>query len=119
MGQAVELAVGLRPGAAHRGAFGAVQDAKLDAGRVGDAPHQPVEGVDFTDEMALAKPADGGIAGHCADRREGQGDERGVRADARGGRRRLAAGMAAAHHDDVICCPASLSASRKGFLELI
>ncbi len=64
----VEFAVGLRPRAAHGRAFGPVQYAKLDAGLVRDASHEFVEGVDFAHEMAFAEPADGGIAGHCADR---------------------------------------------------
>ncbi len=97
----VEFSVGLRPWAAHGGAFRAVQNAKLNACFVRDAAHEPVEGVDFAHEMALAEAADGGIAGHCADHREGERDESGPCAHPRGRRRRLAAGMAAAHHDHV------------------
>ena len=97
----VELAVGLRPWAAHGGAFRAVKNAKLDSGFVRGASHKPVEGVDFAHEMALAEAADGGIAGHCANRGKGKGDESGACAHARRRRRRLAAGMAPAHHDHV------------------
>ena len=98
---AVELTVGLRPRTSHGRPLGAVQDAELNAGRVGDPSHEPVEGVDLAHEMALAEAADRGIAGHCADRREGMGDEGGLRAHAGGSRRRLAAGMTAADHDYV------------------
>ena len=97
----VELAVGLRSRAAHGRAFGAVQNAKLDAGLVRDPSHKPVEGIDFAHEMAFAEPADGGIAGHCADRGKGKRDERGLCAHPRGRRRGLAAGMAAADHDHI------------------
>ena len=97
----VELAVDLRPRAPHGGAFRAVQNAKLNSGLVRDLAHEPVEGVDFAHEMALAEAANCGVAGHDADCGEGQGDERGSCAHACGGRRRLAAGMAAAHHDHV------------------
>jgi len=53
--------------------------------------------------MTFAEPADGGIAGHLADRVAAMGGEERARAEARGGRRRLAACMAAADHDDVVC----------------
>ena len=100
-GLAVELAVGLCSRAAHGRAFGAVEDAELDAGLVRNPSHKPVERIDFADKMAFAKPADGRIAGHCADRCKGQRDEGGLCAHPRGRRRRLAAGMAAADHDHI------------------
>ena len=101
-GLAVELAVGLGAGALHRRAFAAVQHAELDAGLVGDPAHQPVQRVDLADEMALAEPADGRIAGHLADGGEAVGDQRRPRAKPRRGGSGLAAGMAAADDDDVV-----------------
>ena len=64
--------------------------------------HQAVEGVDLANQMPLAEPANGRIAGHFADGGEAVGDQRRARAHA--GRRRssLAAGMAAADHDHVV-----------------
>ena len=44
-------------------------------------------------------PPIAGIAGHRADRREGMGDQRGPRAEARRGGGRLGAGVAAADDD--------------------
>ncbi len=82
-GHGVKLAVGLGPGSADRGALAAVQNSELDAARVGDPAHQPVERVDFTDQMALAEPADRGIAGHGADGREAVGDQRRLGAHSR------------------------------------
>ena len=44
-----------------------VELAELNARRVGMAAHQSTQRVDFADEMALAQPADGGIAAHVGD----------------------------------------------------
>ena len=95
----VKLAVGLGAGALHRRAFAAVQHAELDAGGIGHLAHQAVEGVDLADQMPLAEPANGRIAGHLADRGEAVGDQRRARTHASRRGRRLAAGMAAADDD--------------------
>ena len=100
-GGPVELAVGLGTGALHRRTLGAVEQAELDAGRVGDPPHQPVQRIDLAHQVPLAEPADGRIAGHLADGGEPVRDERRARAHARRRSRRLAARMAAADNDDV------------------
>jgi hypothetical protein len=68
-GAGIELSVGLGPWATHRRAFAAVEEAELDSGLVGNAAHDTVEGIDLTHEMALAKAADGRIAGHGTDSR--------------------------------------------------
>ena len=73
----------------------------MNPGFVGDAAHQPVEGIDLADEVTFAEPADRRIAGHCADAGKGMGDERGARAQARSGSRSLTAGMPPAHNDDI------------------
>ena len=98
----VELAIGLGARPAHRRALAAVEHAELDAAAIGHAPHQPIERVDLAHQMALAEPADRGIAGHGADGREPMGDQRDLRAHARRRRRRLAAGVPAAHDDHVV-----------------
>ena len=98
----VELAVGLGAGALHRRAFAPVQHAELDAGQVGDPTHQAVEGIDLADQMPLAEPANGRIAGHFADGSEAVGDQRRARAHAGGRSGSLAAGMAAADDDNVV-----------------
>ena len=51
--------------------------------------------------MALAQPADRGIAGHRADGRKTMGDQRRPGAHARGDGRGLAAGVASADDDDI------------------
>ncbi len=43
-------------------ALAAIENAKLDAALVRDTPHQPVERIDFPDQMALAEPANRGVA---------------------------------------------------------
>ena len=101
-GPAVELAVGLGARPAHRRPLGAVQHAVLDAGPVDDPAHEPVEGVDLTHQNPLGETADGGIAGHFANRIKLMGEQQGARTEARRGRRRLAAGVAAADDDHVI-----------------
>ena len=100
-GRAVELAVGLGARALHGRPLGAVEQAELDAGRVGHPPHQAVQRIDLAHQVALAEPADGRVAGHLADGGEAVRDQRRARAHARRRRRGLAAGMAAADHDDV------------------
>ena len=64
---AIELAVGLGARPAHGRALAAVEQAELDAGRIRDPAHQAVQRIDLAHQMALADPADRGIAGHLAD----------------------------------------------------
>ncbi len=64
--RAIERAVGLGAGPAHGRTFAAVEQAELDAGRIRDPAHQPVQRIDLAHQMAFAHPADGGIAGHFA-----------------------------------------------------
>ena len=100
-GAAVELAVGLGAGPAHRRALAPVEHAELDAGAVDDPAHQAVQGVDLAHQVALAQAADGRVAGHRPDGLDLVGEQQGARTQARGRGGRLAARVAAAHHDDV------------------
>ncbi len=103
-GLGIELAVGLSPRPADRGAFAAVQDPKLDAPGIGHPAHQAVERIDFAHQMALAQAPNSGIAGHGTDGIEAMGDERRPRAHTGAGRGGLTAGVAATDHDDVEGC---------------
>ena len=87
----------------------------MDGRGVGSAPDQPVKGVDFAHEMALAEPTDGGIAGHRPDAFTGEADQCGRRAHARRNSRSLATGMASAHHNDIKCLRHSAAHSPSGF----
>ena len=61
------LLVGLDPGAVHGGAFAPVEQAELEARRVGEDPHRPAQGVDLSDDLPLGHAADGRVATHLAD----------------------------------------------------
>src|SRR5581483_6903934 len=67
-GLPIELPVGLSPRAAHSRTFRAVQNPELDPAPIGGAAHDPVEGIDLADQMALPEAANCRIAGHYADR---------------------------------------------------
>ena len=100
-GPPVQLAVGLGARSLYGRPLGAVEQAELDAGGVGNAAHQAVEGIDLAHQVALAEPANSGIARHLADGGEGVRDKCRTRAHAGSRGRRLTAGMAAAHNDHV------------------
>ena len=100
-GAPVELAVGLGARPLDGGAFAAIEDAKLNAGRIGGARHHAVQRVDLAHQMALAQTADRRIAGHFADCCETMGNERGRGATARRRGRGFASRMAAADDNDV------------------
>ena len=85
----------------HGGPLAAVEHAELDAGGVDGPAHGAAEGVDFADDLPLAHAADGRIAAHQGDGVEVAGQQRGLRAHARSGQRRLHAGVAAADHQNV------------------
>ena len=100
-GAPIELSVGLGARPLDGGTLAAIEDAELNAGRVGGARHHAVERVDLAHQMALAQAADRRIAGHFADRRETVGDERGRGAAARRRGRGFASRMPAADDNDV------------------
>jgi hypothetical protein len=100
-GKPIELPVSLGAGAAHSGSLPPVQHPELDTGRIGNSAHQPVESIDFPDEVALAEAANGGIAGHHPDRLALVGNQGRPSANTRCSAGRLAAGMAATYHDDI------------------
>src|SRR5262249_25296215 len=100
-GGAIELAVGLGARTAHRRSLRPVEEAELDARRIGDPSHQPVKRIDLAHEMALAEATDGGVTRHFADRRKSVSDERGSGTEPGSRRRGFAAGMATPDNNDV------------------
>ena len=58
----------LRAQGVHGRALAAVEHAVLDAAGVRRAAHLAAEGVELAHEMALARAANGGVAGHVAHR---------------------------------------------------
>lgn len=86
----------------HRGALAAVQHAHLDGRGVRGDAHDAAERVDLPHEMALARAADGGVAGHHGHIvQRNRGKER-LRSEFRRGERRLASRVPRADDDHVI-----------------
>ena len=102
--RAIEHAVGLRAGRAHRRALAAVEGAPLDAGDVGGERHRPAQRVDLLDEVPLADAADRRVATHLAERLDAVRHQQRAASHARSGERGLGAGMAATHHNDLERC---------------
>ena len=97
--QAVGLLVALRARRPHRRAARGVQQAELDADRVGDFAHDAAQRVHFADQVSLGNAADGRIAGHLRDEIDVQGVERGLQAHAGRGHGGFASGVSGADHD--------------------
>ncbi len=85
----------------HGRAAGSIQQAELDADRVGDFAHDSAEGVHFADQVSLGDSADGGIARHLGDQVDVQRVESGLQAHAGGGHGGFASGMSGADYDYV------------------
>ena len=100
-GRAVQNPVGLRSSGAHGRAFGAVEDAKLDARFVGGRRHRATHGVDLFDEMAFADAANRRVAAHLAERFDVVRQQQGSTSHARGSQRGLGSGMTATDHNHV------------------
>lgn len=101
-GAAIERAVCLRPRPLRGRPLAAVEEAELDAGGVGGDAHQPVEGVDFADDVAFAQSADRRVAGHFAEAVKAVRDQCGARAHAVRRQRGLGPRMTAANDDHVV-----------------
>ncbi len=93
----VALCAGRPDGRAAR----SIQQAELDADRVGDFAHDAAEGVDFADEVSLGDAAHSGIARHLRDQIDVERVEGGLQAHAGRSHRGFASGMAGADYDDV------------------
>ncbi len=97
----VKCPVSLSSRAAHRRTLAAVEDLEVDAGTISCPAHQAIQGIDFTDQMAFANPANCRIAGHFTDRAASVSEQKRAGADPCGGCRCLAAGMSTTNDDDV------------------
>src|SRR5437762_13767216 len=51
----IEFAIGLGAWAAHRRTLAAIEHAELDSGGIRDPRHEPIQRLDFPDQMALAQ----------------------------------------------------------------
>ena len=100
--EAYIAAIALRARTPDGRAARAVEDPELDAGGVGEAAHEPAEGVDLPHELPLGEAADRGVAGHPADRGGRRRQERRAPAHPRRGVRGLDPRVPAADDEDLV-----------------
>jgi ferredoxin len=98
----VQRAIALRPRRSDGRSLGSIQHAELDAREIRRAPHHPTQRVHLAYDRALRDPADGGIAGHLADRFEILGEKQRARARPRGEHGGFRASVSAADDDDIV-----------------
>ncbi len=95
------IAVGLRAGAPHSGAFRAVEHAELNRRQIGDDTHHAAEGVDFADNLALGDTANSRVAAHLRDLVHIHRHQQSACAESGSGMGSLATGMAGAYYDNI------------------
>ena len=98
----IAAAVCLRAQGVHGRALAAVEHAVLDAAGVRRAAHLAAEGVELADEMALARAADGRVAGHVAHGVQIDREHDGLQPQPRGCEAGFDPGMARADDGNVI-----------------
>ncbi len=115
--------VGLRPERPHRRALAPVEHPVLDAGLVRRPAHLAAEGVQLPHQLALARTADGGVAGHVAHRVQIDGEAHRAQTQPRGGERCFNARVARAYYRYIklsgiifchISCPALCLSGPRG-----
>ena len=99
---AILLLVALRARRPDCRAARSIEQAELNANRVGDLAHDAAESVHFPHEMAFGDAADGRVAGHLRDQVEVQGEKRRAQSHARRGHGGFATRMAGADNDYVV-----------------
>ena len=98
----IGLLVALRAGGADRWPFGGIKHPPLDRGGIGVDPHDPAQGINFTDHVAFAESANRRVAGHLADRVEVLGQHRHLAAKPRRCQGGFHTGMTRPDHQDII-----------------
>jgi hypothetical protein len=99
---AIKLAIGLRARPLNRRALAPVENAELDARRIGNAAHHAIERVDLADEVAFAQASNGGVARHFAYRFDFMGQQKRARPCARGSSSGLAPSVTGPDHYDIV-----------------
>ncbi len=97
----VSHAIRLGSSGANRRPLAGIEHTKLDAGQVGCLCHGTTQGIDLLDQMALADPADGGIAGHLAQRLDVMRQQQGAGTATCRCQSGFGTGMTTADHDDL------------------
>ena len=82
------------------GSAGGVESFFLEGSQVGIEAHFATEGVEFKDQMAFGKSADGRVAGHAGDGGGESGNKQGGHAHAGSDERSFGAGVSAADNND-------------------
>ena len=97
----VKNAVGLRASSPHSVTFAGIQDAEMDAALVGRHSHRAAQRINLFNQMALAYPAYGRVAGHLSERLDIMGNQQSLATRTRAGQRGLSSSMAATHHNHI------------------
>ena len=79
-----------------------VEKAPLNSGGIGIKTHCASQGIDFANHVALAQPANRGVATHLADRVEILGQDCDLATETGGSQRCLDPGVASANNEDVV-----------------
>ena len=93
--------VGLRAQRVHGRPLARVEHPGLNERVVDRAAHLAAEGIDLAHQVALARAADGGIAGHQGDGVQVEGEQQRAKPHARAGERGFAAGVPRADDGDI------------------
>jgi hypothetical protein len=100
-GPLVELAIGLGARRSNRRTLTGIQDTKLYPGVVRSPGHDPPQRINLLDQMAFSDATDGWVTRHLAQGFYALRQKEGSLTHARGGQRRLGAGVAPTHDDDI------------------
>jgi hypothetical protein len=98
----VQFTISLGPGAPNGGALLSVEHAKLNPATVRSATHDPIKGVNLSNEVSFPQSTNGWVAGHHPDRVSFVGDEQRIRAHASCSRSRFGPSVPATHDDYII-----------------
>ena len=100
--QPVLLLVALRPWRPDGRSARGVQEAELDADRIGNLPHDAAKCIHFADEVAFGDTADSGVTRHLGNQVDIERVERGLQAHASRSHGGFASGMTGADHNNVV-----------------
>jgi hypothetical protein len=99
--RAIKSAVSLDPRPPHRWSFAAVEHSAVDRGTVRSARHQPIEHIEFADEMTFADAAYRWVARHLANVLGAERQQSDAHAATRRRGRSFAPGMASSDDKDI------------------
>ena len=99
---AIEQTVRLSPRATHGWSLAPVEQLEMDPGGVRGSAHDAVQCVDLAHQMALADPANRGIARHFPDGVQSVRQQQGARTHTGGGGGGFTPRVSAANHDHII-----------------